>query len=238
MKQFLKKHLPRWALVSCSSILAYLRDFHLKSYSQEGEDMVLRKLFEQKSKGFYVDVGAHHPKRFSNTYFFYKKGWSGINIDATPGSMKPFRMCRPRDTCIEAAVSCKPGMLRFYMFDEPTLNTCDEELVESATKRGYALLNVETLPTRTLEDVLSEFLPAGQVIDFMTVDVEGADLDVLKSSNWELYRPRYLLVERLEFDLGQKENDALCQYLVRQGYGLYGKMVNTLIFSDRRGNFS
>jgi len=56
----------------------YLDGYALKSYSQEGEDMILRRIFERQSTGFYVDVGAHHPKRFSNTYFFYKKGWSGI----------------------------------------------------------------------------------------------------------------------------------------------------------------
>ena len=64
------------------------------SYSQEGEDLVLRKIFKKQDKGFYVDVGAHHPKRFSNTFLLYKKGWNGINIDATPGSMKLFNKFR------------------------------------------------------------------------------------------------------------------------------------------------
>ena len=60
------------------------------SWSQEGEDRILYRIFEQQPVGFYVDVGAHHPKRFSNTYFFYRRGWRGINIDAMPGSMKNF----------------------------------------------------------------------------------------------------------------------------------------------------
>src|SRR4051794_14772116 len=72
-------------------------EFPKASYSQEGEDMILRRFFEEHGKGFYVDVGAHHPKRFSNTYSFYKQGWSGINIDAMPGSMARFRRVRPRD---------------------------------------------------------------------------------------------------------------------------------------------
>jgi len=75
----------------------YFDGYALKSYSQEGEDMILRRLFEKQLTGFYVDVGAHHPKRFSNTYFFYKQGWHGINIDAMPGSMKLFEKIRPRD---------------------------------------------------------------------------------------------------------------------------------------------
>jgi hypothetical protein len=61
-----------------------------QSYSQEGEDMVLYRTFETVKEGFYVDVGAHHPDRFSNTYKFYKQGWRGINIDAMPGGMDPF----------------------------------------------------------------------------------------------------------------------------------------------------
>ncbi|MFA7355121.1 MAG: SAM-dependent methyltransferase, partial [Sulfurimonadaceae bacterium] len=79
----------------------YFDGYALKSYSQEGEDMILRRLFEQQPNGFYVDVGAHHPKRFSNTYFFYKKGWRGINIDAMPNSMELFNKIRPRDINIE-----------------------------------------------------------------------------------------------------------------------------------------
>jgi len=81
--------------------------YALKSYSQEGEDMILRRLFENQERGLYVDIGAYHPKKFSNTYFFYRAGWIGINVDAMPGSMKKFRSRRPRDINIEAAISDK-----------------------------------------------------------------------------------------------------------------------------------
>ena len=79
--------------------------YWLKSYSQEGEDIILARIFGKQQNGFYVDVGAHHPYRFSNTYFFYKRGWKGINIDAMPGSMKIFNKYRPRDKNIEAGIS-------------------------------------------------------------------------------------------------------------------------------------
>ena len=74
------------------------------SYSQEGEDRILQRLFENQTPGFYVDIGAHHPRRFSNTYIFYKQGWRGINVDATPGSMFLFRVFRKRDINLEIAV--------------------------------------------------------------------------------------------------------------------------------------
>ena len=105
-----------------------LDGYALKSYSQEGEDMILRRLFEKQQTGFYVDVGAHHPKRFSNTYFFYKKGWKGINIDAMPDSMKPFNKIRPRDINIEKPVSDKKQVLTYYAFNEPALNGFSKEL--------------------------------------------------------------------------------------------------------------
>jgi len=75
-------------------ILDYFR--HKKSYSQDGEDVVLASFYENMKnyRGFYVDIGAHHPVRFSNTWMFYKNGWKGINIDPTPGSMKAFNVIR------------------------------------------------------------------------------------------------------------------------------------------------
>ena len=73
--------------------------------------------------GFFVDVGAHHPQRFSNTYYFYLKGWSGINIDAMPGSMKIFDDLRSRDINLEIPISDKSEILTYYEFDEPALNS-------------------------------------------------------------------------------------------------------------------
>ena len=98
LKQIVKAILPKYLIEKLIIIKNnYFDGFSLKSYSQEGEDMILRRLFEKQKTGFYVDVGAHHPKRFSNTFFFYKKGWSGINIDAMPNSMRLFDKIRPRD---------------------------------------------------------------------------------------------------------------------------------------------
>lgn len=78
---------------------------HLQTYSQEGEDAILRRLFELTDKGFYIDIGAHHPQRFSNTYFFYLKGWNGINIEPRPGSSQLFNELRPRDINLELGIS-------------------------------------------------------------------------------------------------------------------------------------
>ena len=102
--------------------------YHRLSYSQEGEDMILASIFEGRSKGFYVDVGAHHPQRFSNTYHFYLQGWSGINIDAMPESMNIFKRTRPRDINLEIPVFDSEQTLTYYAFNESALNSFSKEL--------------------------------------------------------------------------------------------------------------
>src|SRR5713226_7824178 len=97
-------------------------EFSHVSYSQFGEDMVLKKIFQDKPDGFYVDVGAFHPKYYSNTYLLYLKGWKGINIDATPGSMEAFKRIRPRDCNLEMPIGSRKQTLTYYMFEEPAFN--------------------------------------------------------------------------------------------------------------------
>ena len=106
------------------------------SYAQEGEDLLLARHFKDRIHipGFYVDIGAHHPKKLSNTYYFYKKGWRGINVDAKPGSMKAFDSARPGDINIETAVGCDPTPHTFYMFEDPALNTFDQTLADERAK--------------------------------------------------------------------------------------------------------
>src|SRR5688500_4139273 len=93
-----------------------------RGYAQEGEDLILQLMLAWRANGFYVDVGAHHPQFDSNTYLFYKRGWSGINIDAMPNSMKLFNRLRPRDINLELAISKKSEELTYYLFNTPQLN--------------------------------------------------------------------------------------------------------------------
>jgi FkbM family methyltransferase len=169
----------------------------LESYAQEGEDMVLRRFLEGRATpGFFVDVGAHHPVRFSNTYFFYKQGWRGINIDAMPGSMEPFKKVRPRDINIEAAVAQESRELTYSIFNDPALNGFDAELSETRDKlAGYHIVQRVKIQTQTLAQILEQNLPAGTKIDFLTVDVEGFDLQVLASNDWTRFRPELVLAE-------------------------------------------
>ena len=146
--------------------------FHKISFSQDGEDIVIAELFNGKSEGFYVDVGAHHPQRFSNTYYFYLKGWKGINIDAMPGSMKIFDDLRPNDINLEIPISDKSEILTYYEFDEPALNSFSLPLSEERiTTTNYKIVAETKLKTQTLAEVLDKHLLPEQTIDFLSIDV-------------------------------------------------------------------
>ncbi len=210
----------------------YRNDGYSKiSFSQEGEDLILDRLLNGKTKGFYVDVGAYHPKRFSNTYFFYMRGWRGINIDAMPGSMEIFKLIRPDDINLEIAVSDTNEEMTFYVFEETALNTFCKELAEEYINIGYKLNLTKIIQTQTLADVLDRYLPKNQTINFLNIDVEELDYKVLKSNNWQKYDPGVVLIEELERNFEQLDDSKIVCFMKSQGYTLNCKTVNTLIFS-------
>ncbi len=234
MRKILKFILPKSTVEKLIAIRNnYLDVYALKSYSQEGEDMILRRLFEKKENGFYIDVGAHHPKRFSNTYFFYLQGWSGINIDAMPNSMKLFNKIRPRDINIEKPISNTKQTLKYYAFNEPALNGFSKELSRQRDGlRDYHIIFEKDIETLTLEEVLDNKLPKDKQIDFLSIDVEGLDFEVLKSNNFEKYRPKVILIEILGSSLLDIENNKITIYLKGLNYSIYAKAVNTVIFIE------
>lgn len=211
----------------------YFNSYATESFSQEGEDMILKRLFENHQAGFYVDVGAHHPKRFSNTYYFYRKGWCGINIDAMPGSMNAFERARPKDINIEKPISDERQFLMYYAFNEPALNGFSKELSEQRDgQENYFIQFTKNIETATLEEILDRYLPKNQQIDFLSIDVEGLDFVVLKSNNFEKYKPKVILIEILENSLSEIENNEIAKYLKQINYTIYAKTVNTVFFVE------
>jgi FkbM family methyltransferase len=230
--QQLKKFIPeKFKIKFRQFVLDYFDGYCTKSYSQEGEDMILRRIFESVDRGFYVDIGAHHPKRFSNTYYFYKIGWRGINIDARPGSMVEFNRSRPRDINIEAAIDKERRELTYYMFDEPALNTFDAALAKTRNSSAGRITAEINIFTQKLDDILEKNLPDRQKIDFMSIDVEGLDLEVLQSNNWDLFRPDYILVECSKTSLRDMENDEICRFMSDRGYAFFAKTLKTVIYA-------
>jgi FkbM family methyltransferase len=218
---------------SARRLLEILDPFVNLAYSQDGEDMVLRRLLEGRAQGFYVDVGAHHPCRFSNTFYFYRRGWRGINIDANPNAIDAFRRERASDINLCLGIGDVSWSLSFHFFNEPALNTFDASLAAERTKLpGYRLIEVRDIPVRRLDDVLSEHLRDGQQIDFMSVDVEGMDLAVLRSNDWTRFRPSFLLAEALAAKLDDLVSDPICSFARSVGYRPIAKTANTIIFAE------
>jgi len=231
IKTLLKKLIPtRYWETPDSFYHLYLNSHDGTYYSQEGEDILLRRIFGDQTKGFYVDVGAHHPKRFSNTCYFYNIGWEGINIDALPGSMRVFQKFRPRDINLEIAISEKEQNLTYYMFNEPALNGFSKSISEGRQNEQYQIERTITVPSYPLSKILDEHLPSGQKINFLSVDVEGLDLTVLASNDWTKYRPKVVLTEVISSSLNKIEKDPVYNYMVSQEYFLFAKLVHTYIF--------
>jgi FkbM family methyltransferase len=210
------------------------RNETLVSYSQEGEDMILAELFRQKSTGFYVDVGAFHPTRFSNTKYFYKKGWSGINIEPSPSAMREFLKNRRRDTNLNLGVSDKSGTLEFYTFAEPALNTFQKDRVEFLENTTPYRSNGQiSVPVERLDKILEKF-SSNREIDFMNIDVEAHEKQVLQSNDWEKFRPEVLLVEILDFSLETILKNPVHIFLVKKGYRFECKTPRTCFYLNEK----
>ena len=199
-------------------------------YSQNGEDLILNRFLDNKKEGFFVDVGAHHPIRFSNTYLFYKKGWTGINIDAMPGSMIQFNKIRPKDINIESGVGLKNDQLTFYQFNESALNTFSKKEALSKNKNGYEIIKSNLVQVESLENLLDKHMPRNTKIDFLNIDVEGKDEEVLISNNWEKYNPSYILVEILRENYIGDKNSSIKKFLKSRNYIPINKIFDTYIF--------
>ncbi len=199
------------------------------SYSLEGEDLILARYFEGEQNGFYVEVGAYHPVRFSNSYLFYKKGWQGINIDARPGSMKLFNKIRPRDINIEAAISDEVEELTYYMFNEPALNGFDKELSEARKSEDFRLISEMKIKTQLLSEVLEKNI-FNSKISFMSIDVEGFDLKVLQSNDWKKFRPELILIEIIDFNINTLLESPINRLLQSVGYEFWAKTLTAMFY--------
>jgi FkbM family methyltransferase len=204
------------------------------SFAQEGEDLVLDRFLGGRAGGFFVDVGAHHPSRFSNTRHFAARGWHGINVEADPALLAAFREQRPGDVNLHCGVGIAPGSMRLHVFNDPALNTFDPEwAADRARLDDYWITSTVDVPIRRLDAILDEHRPPDTGIDFLSVDAEGLDLEVLQSNAWDRHRPEFVLVECVAATtLGDVADDPVARYLSQQGYVAVGKTLYTVVFQD------
>ena len=214
--------------------------FPKKSYSIFGEDKFINNYFRNKPKGFYIDVGAYHPLDGNNTHLLYKKGWNGINFDINYYSIKLFNFLRRRDINIHSGISSKKNRLTMYYRKEINmLNTLDEKIAKMQFKNGYKKRNVKV---NTLNYFISKNFKRIDAIDFINIDVEGGELNVLKSLNFKTYKPQLVCVEihniKKMFDTNYKylKSNDVYNFLVKKGYKIVWKYKYSFIFK-RKINF-
>ena len=167
-----------------------------KSYSMDGEDIEVFNYFKNKKIGFYVDVGAYHPIQRNNTMLLYLNGWEGINIDISDFSIKLFNHLRPRDNNLNLAISNKEGNIEmFYQKKLSQLSTIKKDF---ANKSFQGNIKTKEINSKTLTSVLNDSKFKEKKIDFLDIDVEGADIDVLESLDFRRYSPEIICVEVIE----------------------------------------
>lgn len=188
-----------------------------KSFSQYSEDLIIQSYFPRgKRNGRYVDVGCHHPRRGSNTYGLYKKGWSGILIDLEECKVKANQMARRRDQVVLAAVSDKEEWLDIYSDKKYSTNTT---IKRQDDRDGKSLIG--RIKTQTLTKILEENNFPTQ-FELLSIDVEGVDFEVLKGLDLKIYQPEIICIENWKALSGIDSILAseTHQYLIKQNYQL------------------
>ena len=183
----------------------YIRNFKFFFHSSQfGEDKKIIKLFKEKKNGTYLDLGCFHPIRQNNTYLFHKLGWKGINIDLNPVSIELFNIIRPKDINICMAISGKKGLKNLFFDHElSSLNTISKNhtlfLKEAFGKKN---LKKKIIKTNTLNNILKE--NKIKKIDFMNIDIEGNELEVLKTLNFKNLDIKVICIEIMNYDIYSK----------------------------------
>lgn len=194
-----------------------------KSYAMDGEDLAIDQFNKLKKKGFYVDVGAHHPIHRNNTNLLFNRGWEGINIDINQFSIDLFNYLRPNDLNLQTAISDEEGeILFFYQKKFSQLNTTDRKIANEHFQGKFFEKKVKC---QTIQNILDSSKYKNKKIDFLNIDIEGAEIKVLKTLNFNVYKPSLICIEILgyrDLNFDQREikiqSDEIFQFLNKKGY--------------------
>ena len=215
----------------------YIRNFKfLFNSSQFGEDKKILELFDKDFKGVYVDLGCFHPTRSNNTLEMYKKGWYGLNVDLNPLTIDLFNYARPFDINICSAISNKKTTKKlFFLGDLDSKNTLDlnhKNWLSKHFKISKRDFKIKSVKTDTLNSLLKKY--DFYQIDFMNIDLEGHELEVIKSINFKEFNIKVICVEILNYDKESKyKKKQLISYLKKRGYYQKGKSEINYIFQKK-----
>ena len=217
----------------------WYRSLYDRSWSHCGEDRYLWQLFKTKNDGYYVDIGAFDPEKYSNTKAFHKSGWRGVNVDMSPSKIGIFEYERPNDINVIAPISDTNDELTVYIFSQRSvldtvssaLDTLSKEQADRWSELFKLPYETKTMQAIRLDDLLKQ-VDAPSKIDFLNIDVEGAEMNVLRSISLDQYDIDVIAIEiHAEFDaLADTEP---YRHLAERGYSLKAWLYPTAIMSKR-----
>ena len=205
-----------------------------KSFSSNSVDLIIGELFKNQKKGIYIDVGCNHPFIGNNTYKLFKKGWNGINIDLDYTFIDSFKFHRPKDDNIQIGVSDKSGEQEMYFHHERSaINTLENS-------RGKNAILKKNIKTSTLNNIIEKSNFKNKEIDYVSIDVEGFELNVLKGFDLKKYKPKALSIEFIDPQMKKEEfyhqninniiNSEVYKYMSDNDYHFVNLLHSDLIF--------
>ena len=217
----------------------YYEKYSKKSYSLSNVDLVIERIFKNKSKGIFIDLGCNHPIKYNNTYLLYKKGWSGINIDLDQASIKEFDKLRKRDVNIQTLVTSFDDEQKdlYYYHDRSAINTISKELAESR-KNQYK--EIKKIKGKSLNSIIASSKFKDSKIDFMSIDIENYEYEALKNFNFNHYDIDIIVAEITDINIRDLEiynlslenvvKTNLYKLLLKNDYRLINWINSDLIF--------
>tara|TARA_B110000971_G_C19938882_1_gene467763 strand:+ start:451 stop:1167 length:717 start_codon:yes stop_codon:yes gene_type:complete len=211
-------------------------------YSYGGIDSVVNNIFKNQKNGFYVDVGAQHPIKNNNTYLLHKKGWEGVNIDLDQKNINLFNVSRKKDCNICAAISSLEKDANLYYYHEGSpINTLSREI---ADRQKAIIKETRAIRTKTLTSILENSKFKNKEIDFLSIDVEGVELEVLQGLNLNIYKPKIIVVELLDLDSKKLEiknlninnviNSEIYKYIEKNNYTMINWLHSDIVFVNNK----
>jgi len=234
IKQIIQKFFGVKAYCKLKSLLdRFIFSYKKIHYSQYGEDVFLDAYFPNVNKGFYIDVGAYHPRQCSNTYLLYMKGWRGLVIDASENIKPLFNSIRPRDVAVEALVAESECDVEFYSWGNHLENSgCKVQIAALLQTLGDPE-EIIVKKAKSLKQIMDENLPEGvSGIDLLSVDVEGMDLEVLRSFDWERWQPTIIIVEFFSEEIKSIIESEIYRFILAKKYRLVSWSKPSLIFES------
>ena len=208
------------------------------SYAQNFEDVMLWRALGHVEGGFYIDVGAYSPLEHSVTKAFYDRGWRGVNIEPRRDFHEEFLRARPRDINVNVAVGRAVGDRTFYSVGNSGLSTLDPAQARLREAQGWHV-DEQTVRVETLAEIWSAYVPQGQAVQFLKVDVEGAERDVLLGNDWSVLRPWVVVVEATRPTTSEPAYEEWESILLGAGYTFaYGDGLNRFYVAGERAELA